>query len=70
MVGSVNLPMAGIVQCWVAALSAVSTGQGFRIRQVIILCLLSAQKTSLLEIENPDVCRKALHPILNEVASS
>lgn len=42
---------------------------GFRIRRVIILCLLSARKTSLLEAENPDVCRKALHPILNEVAS-
>lgn len=71
MVGSVNLPRAGIVQCWVAALiSAVSTGHGFRIRQVIILCLLSAQKTSLFEVENPDVCRKALHPILNKAASS
>lgn len=32
---------------------------GFRIRQVIILCGLSTQKTSLFEVENPDVFRKA-----------
>lgn len=44
--------------------------RGFGIRQVITLCLLSAQKTSLFEVEKPDVCRKALCFIVNEVASS
>ena len=61
MAGGVNLPMAGVVLYWVAAhIRPVSTGQGFRIRQVMIFCLLSDQGTGLLEVENPDVCRKTL----------
>lgn len=40
-----------------AHISPVSTGQGgFRIRQVMILRLLSDQGTGLPEVENPDVC--------------
>lgn len=63
MAGSVNSPVAGTAQGWGAALiSAVATGRGFGIRQVVILCLLSTQKASPSEGENSGASRKAPRP--------
>lgn len=60
MPGDVNLPMAGVLLYWVLPASVLCLqARGFRIRRVIILCLLSTQKAGLFEVENSDICRKA-----------